>query len=226
MIRKSIYKQEEIVQINQNKLCIYEIKKNRQKTLVFDLDETLIHCNENVQIPSDVVLPIKFPTGEIIEAGINIRPYCYECLQELSKYYEIVVFTASHSCYANVVLDYLDPKGQYISYRLYRENCVTTEEGVYIKDLRVLQNRNMSDIVLVDNAAYSFGFQINNGIPVIPFYDNKNDNELKNLINFMKSIHQVKDFRDTLKKVLKINQFSEFQDPEMLLSTLFQELIQ
>jgi len=38
-----------------------------KKTLVFDLDETLIHCNENSNIPSDVVLPIKFPTGEIIE---------------------------------------------------------------------------------------------------------------------------------------------------------------
>jgi len=43
------------------------------------------------------------------KAGINIRPYTIECLKELSLYYEIIVFTASHSCYANVVLDYLDP---------------------------------------------------------------------------------------------------------------------
>ena len=69
-----------------------------------------------------------------------------------------MIFTASHSCYANVVLDYLDPKNQYISGRLFRENCVTTDEGVYIKDLRVISNRNLSDMVLVDNAAYSFGF--------------------------------------------------------------------
>ena len=32
-----------------------------RKTLVFDLDETLIHCNENSSIKSDVVLSIKFP---------------------------------------------------------------------------------------------------------------------------------------------------------------------
>jgi CTD small phosphatase-like protein 2 len=51
-------------------------KDNNKKTLVFDLDETLIHCNESTSIPSDVVLPIKFPTGEIIQAGINVRPYC------------------------------------------------------------------------------------------------------------------------------------------------------
>ena len=37
--------------------------------------ETLIHCNENTTMAYDVKLPIKFPTGEVIEAGINIRPY-------------------------------------------------------------------------------------------------------------------------------------------------------
>ena len=37
-----------------------------RKTLVFDLDETLIHCNEKCT-NADVVLPIKFPSGEIIE---------------------------------------------------------------------------------------------------------------------------------------------------------------
>ena len=31
----------------------------------------------------------------------------------------------------------------------------------------------MSDMLIVDNAAYSFGFQIENGIPIIPYYDNK-----------------------------------------------------
>lgn len=51
-------------------------RNDEKKTLVFDLDETLIHCNESVNLPSDVVLPIKFPSGEVIEAGINIRPYC------------------------------------------------------------------------------------------------------------------------------------------------------
>jgi CTD small phosphatase-like protein 2 len=38
-----------------------------KKTIVFDLDETLIHCNESVNVPGDLILPIKFPSGEIIE---------------------------------------------------------------------------------------------------------------------------------------------------------------
>jgi CTD small phosphatase-like protein 2 len=65
-------------------------------------------------------LPITFPTGEVIEAGINIRPYAFEILKNLSKNFEIIVFTASHSCYANVVLDYLDPNNEYIHHRLFR----------------------------------------------------------------------------------------------------------
>ena len=100
-----------------------------KKTIIFDLDETLIHCNENASIQSDVVLPIKFPHGDIIEAGINIRSYAAEALEELSKHFEIIVFTASHSCYANVVLDYLDPQSKCIQHRLFRENCVTIEAG-------------------------------------------------------------------------------------------------
>lgn len=43
-----------------------------------------------------------------------------------------------------------------ISGMLFRENCVVTGEGVHIKDLRVI-NRDLKDMVLIDNAAYSFG---------------------------------------------------------------------
>ena len=73
--------------------------------------------------------------------------------------FELIVFTASHACYANVVLDYLDPARQFIQHRLYRDSCIQTEEGFYVKDLRVI-NRSLSDLLIVDNAAYSFAFQV------------------------------------------------------------------
>jgi CTD small phosphatase-like protein 2 len=110
--------------------------------VIFDLDETLIHCNENPNMPYDIKLPIKFPTGEIIYAGVNIRPYAVELLKEISKNFEVIIFTASHSCYANVVLNYLDPDNKYISHRLFREHCFYTDK-LYVKDLKVL-NRDLS----------------------------------------------------------------------------------
>lgn len=69
--------------------------------------------------------------------------------------FEIIVFTASNACYANVVLDYLDPQNQYIQHRLFRESCVQTADGIFVKDLRVL-NRDLSETVLIDNSAISF----------------------------------------------------------------------
>jgi len=77
-----------------------------------------------------------------------------------------------------MVLDYLDPHSQYISHRLYRDNCVATEEGVYIKDLRIGTNRNLKDMAIVDNTVYSFGYQLENGSSIMPFYYNKSDTEL------------------------------------------------
>ena len=56
-------------------------------------------------------LPIVFPTGDTLEAAINIRPGAFEFLKDLSKDFELIVFTASHYCYGNAVIDYLDPKG-------------------------------------------------------------------------------------------------------------------
>lgn len=104
-----------------------------------------------------------------------MRPYARECLEELSKHFEVIVFTASHGCYAVKVLEELDPENKYISHRLFRESCVQTEEGVHIKDLRIFANRNIKDLVLIDNAAYSFAMQLANGIPILPYYHNKAD---------------------------------------------------
>jgi CTD small phosphatase-like protein 2 len=42
----------------------------------------------------------------------------------------------------------LDPREEHIHHRLFRENCIVTEEGVYIKDLRVFENRNIEDLVI------------------------------------------------------------------------------
>lgn len=143
-----------------------------------------------------------------------------ECLRELSQYFEIIVFTASHGCYANVVLDYLDPKEQYIHHRLFRESCVQTEEGVYVKDLRILANRDLSNVVLVDNAAYSFGFQIENGIPILPFYYNKKDQELQHLMGYLKYLANVKDVREINRQTFGLHLYMNYETPEKLIASL------
>lgn len=46
-------------------------------------------------------------------------------------------------------------------------------------------NRDLTQTVLVDNAAYSYAYQIDNGIPIIPYYEGKNDFELKALHTYL-----------------------------------------
>jgi len=41
---------------------------------------------------------------------------------------------------------------------------------VYVKDLRVI-DRNLNDMVLIDNAAYSYAFQLENGVPILSYYE-------------------------------------------------------
>jgi CTD small phosphatase-like protein 2 len=43
------------------------------------------------------------------QAGVRIRPYCKEFLEQVSQFAEIIIFTASSASYADVILDYLDP---------------------------------------------------------------------------------------------------------------------
>ncbi|KAL4435797.1 hypothetical protein ABPG74_015765 [Tetrahymena malaccensis] len=205
----------------ESKLIELPPNPNKKKTIIFDLDETLIHCNEDPNVYSDVVISVTFPNGELVQAGINIRPYAKECLKELSKYFEIIVFTASHSCYAERVIEYLDPNRQYINYVLSRDNCVMTKEGVHIKDLRIFKNRELKNIVIVDNAAYSFGFQIENGIPIIPFFENKKDMELKFLTDFLKKLLDKDDVRVFIHKTFKLNIYQECESVEEALERVY-----
>ncbi len=93
------------------------------------------------------------------------------------------------------MLDYLDPSGELIEYRMYRDSCIKTEEGVYIKDLSIIKNRNLKDLVIIDNAVYSFGFQLDNGVPILPFYDDPADQEMLHLVYYLKCLSQFEDVR-------------------------------
>jgi len=65
-----------------------------------------------------------------------------------------------------------------------------------VKDLRILGNRDLSDVILIDNSVYSFAFQLENGVPIIPFYQDAKDEELFHLITYMQGVVQVEDVRE------------------------------
>ncbi|CAD8171973.1 unnamed protein product [Paramecium octaurelia] len=189
-------------QIQAQKSIKVQLNQEIKKTLIIDLDETLVHCNEFSCLKSDFFIPVIF-NEQIYQVGISIRPYAQQFLRNMAKDYEIIVFTASNPDYANKIIDYLDPQHNLVSYRLFRDDCIQISNSCHIKDLRIL-NRNMKDIVLVDNSAYSFAFQVENGIPIIPYLDDKNDKELLHLQHYLQYLNQFDDVRSQNNKIFNL----------------------
>lgn len=127
----------------------------------------------------------------------------------MSRLFEVIIFTASNSCYADVVLDHLDPDHKFISHRLYRESCVQTPSGMFVKDLRVIGGREIENMVLVDNASYSFGLQLDHGIPIVPFYDSRQDIELLVLAKYLEKLAASKNIAEVNRKAFKLREISD-----------------
>ncbi len=119
---------------------------------------------------------------------MNIRPNILPALEEIMKNYNMIIYTASDQSYADSVIGYIDPMKSYFKYRLYRNNCVklATDNGqIYVKDLRIIRNVPIDQMIIIDNSVLSFAFHLNNGIPILPFYSNKDDIEMNFLKNYL-----------------------------------------
>mmetsp|Transcript_19923 Transcript_19923/g.19949 ORF Transcript_19923/g.19949 Transcript_19923/m.19949 type:complete len:221 (-) Transcript_19923:262-924(-) len=132
------------------------------KTLVLDLDETLVHSSLKPVDGPDMVINLTIE-GISHLIYVKIRPGVPEFLAKVSELYEVVLFTASLATYANPVIDQLDPNG-YINARLFRDSCVVYN-GSYVKNLDQL-GRNIKDVIIVDNSPIAYSMHPNNAIPI------------------------------------------------------------
>ena len=86
----------------------------RNKVLVLDMDETLIHArfltdpSMEKDDDGDFIVSIASHSGDQVKISVKMRPFLDNCLEHLAKFYEIAVFTAGEQSYADAVLDYLD----------------------------------------------------------------------------------------------------------------------
>ncbi len=80
---------------------------SEKKTLILDLDETLVHSSFIPFEKNDIILNIDFE-GTIYNIYVLVRPDTELFLKEVGKIFEVVIFTASISKYASPLLDILD----------------------------------------------------------------------------------------------------------------------
>ena len=140
-----------------------------QKTLILDLDETLIHSmakggrmstGHMVEVKLNTFVaasgvPIAGPQHPILYY-VHKRPHCDDFLRRVCKWYNLVIFTASVQEYADPVIDWLEQERKFFSGRLYRQHC-TFRHGAFIKDLSSVEP-DLSRVMILDNSPLSYMF--------------------------------------------------------------------
>ena len=179
--------------LNSEKLLLPPKSKEfyNKKTLILDLDETLVHSSFTPFEKNDIVLNVDFE-GVMYNIYVLIRPDAELFIKSVGKLFEVVIFTASISKYASPLLDILD-KEKNIKFRLYRDHC-TFINGIYIKDLKKC-NRSLKDLIIVDNSPIAYTFDSDNGLPIKTWIEDPDDKELMKLLPILEFLSKTKDVR-------------------------------
>ena len=199
----------QIIDLNFNKsVKLQEVEpinfhfKENKKIVVFELESTLVsYYIEDLNLENE--------TNNTL--GINIRPHLKQSLDLIKKDYNIVIYSSGSKNYVDAILDFIDPEHNYFNLRLYREHCnkfIINEKIYFTKNLNIFKNIcPLKDIVMVDCSVIGFGFFLENGIPIIPYYDSKEDVELKLLSFYLLSISSNNDLRIALKRDIELNYY-------------------
>ena len=166
---------------SQNKIEKYllpRMKRIYKYSLVLDLDETLI------SIKRDSKSNIKMNKNNLIP--LILRPGLIDFLHKMKQIFELILFSSGTSEYVTPIIKHIEKKEKFFEHILYRQHVTYEENGNFFKNLNLL-NRNVKNILIVDNVFENFKNHKSNGICIKPFYgDSLNDkNTLKVLGNIL-----------------------------------------
>jgi len=165
-----------------------------RKTLVLDLDETLVHSSFKPITNADFIIPVEIE-DTIHHVYVVKRPGVDQFMKYVGSRFETVVFTASLSKYADPVLDLLDIH-KVVRQRLFREACVE-HKGNFVKDLSRL-GRPLSSTIIIDNSPMSYLFHPHNALPIGSWFDDPSDTELLDMLLFLDELSKCDDVVVTL----------------------------
>ena len=119
-----------------------------KKTLVLDLDETLIHSSTFK--PGDGVECIKKDNISTERPYIYLRGGLREFLKYCYDNFDLFIFTAAREEYADFIIDNIFPLIA-ADHRLYRDSCFPLNDNKVKKDTSILKRRP-EDLILIDDS--------------------------------------------------------------------------
>lgn len=168
------------------------ITKNKRLVLLLDLDQTVIHTSVSAvfgayytQLKRKKERRKKEKNASLLEEEkensilsvreIRIEGYSYYVkerdrlswfLKEVSKYYEIHIYTMGNKAYASAILDILDKDRE-----IFGNRVVTRDDnfGCFDKDIKRLFPTNSKHVVILDDRPDVWGF-VDNLYPIRPYY--------------------------------------------------------
>ena len=80
---------------------------------------------------------------------------------------------------------------------------------MYLKDLRIFEDMKLSDAMIIDNMICSYTLQLDNGIPIKPYYCGDVDYELKYIADQLESLKSFMKVEDFIARKFKLKAFYE-----------------
>ena len=134
-------------------------------TLILDLNDTIVN----------------FQQTNNSQGILRLRPFLIEFLDEISIYYELILFTTSTEYFSKPIINAIEENKKYFDFVFYREYAIIVGND-FVKDLTRI-GRALDSTIIVDNMPQNFRLQKENGIHIKPFFaQDPNDNTLIELM--------------------------------------------
>ncbi len=172
----------------------FSCKQMRDKLIISDLDETLIHATtKKLDIDEDFVFETFF---------VYNRPFLTQFLQELNTDFKIGIWSSATEEYISHLVSQIKPKDVSLEVVWARDRCsfrcdMESDTYIYEKRLDKLKKLGfkMEQILVVDDTHEKSWTNYGNAIYIKEFCGNQNDEELKYLLNYLRTLKDQKNVR-------------------------------
>ena len=155
-------------EINELSLSLLPVPPENMKTVVIGLENTLVHIENN-------------------GTKVRMRAHALKFLKEVSEVFELIVYSTEPEEVVARVLSQIDPEKKYVKHALNRQHCIQRDNGSFIKDLRIINNRDKEKMVVIDSNVFSNMEHLKNMIYISSFNNcgKKGDTELLEVLKFL-----------------------------------------